>query len=57
MGRSFTCISFQHVGRVENNVAHNLGRYAHHVTDFSVQMEDTPIQIFAAYQTDLPITE
>ena len=43
MGRSFTCISFQYVGRVENNVTHNLGRYARHVTDFSVQMEDIPI--------------
>ena len=36
MARSFTCISFQYVGRVEDNVAHNLGRYACHVTDFSV---------------------
>ena len=57
MARSFTCISFQYVGRVENNVAHNLSRYARHVTDFSVQMEDIPIQIFAVYQADLPITE
>ena len=56
MARSFTCISFQYVGKVENNVAHNL-RYARHVTDFSVQMEDIPIQIFAVYQADLSITE
>ena len=43
MARLFTCISFQHVGRVGNNVAHNLARHAHHVTGFSVWMEDVPI--------------
>ena len=57
MACSFTCISFQNVGRVGNNVAHNLARHAHHVTSFSVWMEDIPIQIFAAYQVDLPIIE
>ena len=57
MACSFTCISFQHVGRVGNKVAYNLTRHAHHVTGFLVWMEDVPIQIFAAYQVDLPITE
>ena len=57
MARLFTCISFQHVGRVGNNVAHNLARHARHVTGFSVWMEDVPIQVFTAYQADLPITE
>ena len=49
MAHLFTCISFQHVGRVGNNVAHNLARHARHVTDFSVWMEDVPIQVFTAY--------
>ena len=53
----FTCISFQHVGRVGNNVAHNLARHARHVTAFLVWMEDVPIQGFIAYQVDLPIIE
>ena len=34
MAHLFTCISFQHVGRVGNNVAHNLARHALHVTGF-----------------------
>lgn len=45
----FTSISFQHVGRDGNYVAHNLARHTRHVTGFSVWMEDVPIQIFAAY--------
>ena len=57
LARSFTCISFQHVGRVGNTVAHNLARHARHVTDFSIWMEDVPIQVFTAYQADLPTTE
>ena len=57
MARLFTCISFQHVGRVGNNVAHNLVRHARHVTGFLVWIEDVPIQIFAAFQADLPITK
>ena len=57
MARLFICISFQHVGRVGNNVAHNLARHARHVTGFSVWMEDVPIQVFTAYQADLPTTE
>ena len=57
LARSFTCISFQHVGRVGNTIAHNLTRHARHVTGFSVWMEDVPIQVFIAYQADLPTTE
>ena len=57
LARFFTCISYQHVGRVGNNVAHNLARHARHVTGFSVWMEDVPIQVFTAYQADLPTTE
>ena len=57
LARSFTCISFQHVGRVGNTVAHNLTRHARHVTGFSVWMEDVPIQVFTAYQANLPTTE
>ena len=57
MAHLFTCSSFQHVGRVGNNVAHNLARHARHVIGFLVWIEDVPIQGFTAYQADLPITE
>ena len=36
MANRFNWIRFQHVGRDGNNVAHNLARYARHVTGFSV---------------------
>ena len=35
----FTCISFLHVGRDGNSVAHHLARQAHHVIGFFVKME------------------
>ena len=52
----FNCICFLHVGRDGNAVAHNLARYARHVTGFSVWMEDVPIHTLVAYQADFPIT-
>ena len=45
----FQCISFSHVGREGNFVAHNLVRHAQHVTGFSVWMEDAPLHTFDAY--------
>ena len=50
----FQCISFLHIRREGNNVAHNLARHAHHVTGSSVWMEDVSLHIFATYQVDLP---
>ncbi|KAL0007162.1 hypothetical protein SO802_008664 [Lithocarpus litseifolius] len=52
----FTCISYVHVRRNGNYVAHNLARYARHITGFSVWMEDVPFQTLAAYQADLLIS-
>jgi len=51
----FTCIRFLHVGRNGNSGAHNLARYARHVTGFSIWMEDVPFQTLAVYHADLPI--
>ena len=50
----FQCISFLHVCREGNNVAHNLARHARHVNSFSVWMEDVPSHTFTTYQADLP---
>ena len=47
-------VSFQHVGREGNKVAHNLVRYARHVTGFNIWMEDIPIHCFDVYQADMP---
>ena len=53
----FRCISFSHVCREGNIVAHNLPRHACHVTGFSVWMENVPFHTLATYQADLSITE
>ena len=52
----FQCISFSHVHREGNDVAHNLARHACHVTSFSMWMEDVSSHTFIVYQADLPIT-
>ena len=52
----FQCISFSHVHREGNDVAHNLARHACHVTSFSTWMEDVSSNTFIVYQADLPIT-
>ncbi|KAL0011847.1 hypothetical protein SO802_006955 [Lithocarpus litseifolius] len=49
-------ISFQHVGREGNKVAHNLARHARHVTGFDVWMEDVPIHCLDIYQADMPLS-
>ena len=49
-------ISFQHVGKEGNRVAHNLAKHARHVTSFNVWMEDVPILCFNVYQVDMPLS-
>ncbi|XP_075654837.1 uncharacterized protein LOC142625007 [Castanea sativa] len=56
IAESFQCISFSHVRREGNKVAHNLVRHAYHVTGFSVWMKDVPSHTLVSYQADLPIS-
>ena len=54
MATQLNGVSFQHVGREGNKVAHNFARHARHVTGFNVWMEDVLIHCFDVYQADMP---
>ena len=42
---SCSCISFSHTHRSGNSVAHSLAKFAKHLVDISVWMEDVPPQV------------
>ena len=46
------CISFSHIRKLGNSVAHNLAKHARHVRDFSVWMEDVPPHLQAILSAD-----
>ncbi|KAL0014626.1 hypothetical protein SO802_001695 [Lithocarpus litseifolius] len=46
------CISFSHIRRLGNSVAHNLAKHARHVRGFSVWMEDIPPHLQAILSAD-----
>ena len=52
----FHCISFSHVCKDGNCVAHNLARHARYVTGFLVWMEDVPSYTFSTYQAYLSMS-
>ena len=43
--QSCSCISFSHTRRMGNLVAHSLTKFAKHLVDLSVWMEDVPPQV------------
>ncbi|KAL0005202.1 hypothetical protein SO802_012763 [Lithocarpus litseifolius] len=47
-------VRFQYAGRESNKVAHNLARYARHITGYYVWMEDVPVHCLSFYQADMP---
>ena len=49
----FNQLYHSHVRRGGNNIAHCLAKYATHISDFLVWMEDVSSQIFAVIQADL----
>ena len=46
------CISFSHIRRLGNSVAHNLAKHARHVRGFTVWMEDVPPHLQAVLSAD-----
>ena len=46
------CISFSHIRRLGNFIAHNLAKHAKHVRGFSVWMEDVPPHLQAILSAD-----
>ena len=47
------CISFSHVRRLGNSVAHNLTKHFRHVSGYSVWMEDVPPHLYSILLTDV----
>ncbi|KAL4621953.1 hypothetical protein ACB092_06G264100 [Castanea dentata] len=43
LANRFRGVKFQYAGRESNKVAHNLARYAQHITCYHVWMEDVPV--------------
>ena len=47
-----SCISFFHIHRLGNFVAHNLAKHARHVAGLQVWMEDVPPHLYFVLLTD-----
>ena len=48
-----SCISFSHIRRLGNSIAHNLAKHARHVAGLKVWMEDVPPHLYHVLLTDL----
>ena len=46
------CVSFSHVRRSGNSVAHNLSKHARHVRGFSVWTENVPPHLNSVFLAD-----
>ena len=53
-GEKNNIILGHYVGREGNKVAHNLARYARHITGYYVWMEDISVHCSNVYQADMP---
>ena len=51
--RLFTKLHYSHTKREGNIVVHSLARYALHVFDVVVWMEDVPLNVISVLQADL----
>ena len=47
-----SCISFSHIRRLGNSIAHNLAKHARHVAGLKVWMEDVPPHLYSVLLTD-----
>ena len=52
LAKDFTYIEFSHVLRQKNSATHNIARYARHVSEYSVWMEDVPPHLFSIIQAN-----
>ena len=57
LSSQFSDVSFSHVKRQGNFVAHNSARHARHVSEFTVWMEDVPPHLSAVIQANLAFFE
>uniref|UniRef100_UPI0039818262 hypothetical protein n=1 Tax=Salmonella sp. s36468 TaxID=3159641 RepID=UPI0039818262 len=48
-----SCISFSHIRRLDNSVAHNLAKHARHVAGLKVWMEDVPPEVKDVYFSEV----
>ena len=46
------CISFSHIRRLDNSIAHNLAKHARHVAGLKVWMKDVPPHLYSVLLTD-----
>jgi len=50
--KDVNCISFSHIRRLGNSIAHNLAKHAQHVAGLKVWMEDVPPHLYSILLTD-----
>ena len=50
--KDVNCISFSHIRRLGNSIAHNLAKHARYVAGLKVWMEDVPLHLYSILLTD-----
>ena len=53
VANSFVSLAISHIKRNGNSVAHNLAKYAIHIPDFEVWMEDVPSHVISFLHSDV----
>ena len=50
---NFVRLSYSHIKRSGNSVAHNLAKHAIHIPDFQVWIEDVPLHVVSFLHSDV----
>ena len=53
VANSFVSLSYSHIKRNGNSVTHNLAKYAIHIPDFEVWMEDVPSHVVSFLHSEV----